>query len=174
MSESLSEDRPRAWETFVSAPILAAPSSVTGWLSGGFVLSGSGPAGWVLPEVQATVFITLGWEIECAQDRVPVYRPRRAAGMGRRLYETQPTFRKTLGSATKSCGAPRPTAVIGALSQSRRNSRLDETSTRNRRCCRQYALAAMWQSWGMFLTLCSAQRRRCVAPAWRRFRTREG
>ena len=163
MSESLSEDRPRAWETFVSAPILAAPSSVTGGCRADSC-SRPGPAGWVLPEVQATVFITLGWRSMRPRSRSCLPAKARSRD-GQRLYETQPTFRKT-PAVRPNLAAHLDQPLLSVLYPKAGETRAWTKPITQPALLPSVCLAAMWQSWGIsdaLLGTASAMHRACVA-----------
>jgi amino acid adenylation domain-containing protein len=72
------------------------------------------------------------------------------AGMGRELYETQPTFRQTLERCDEILRPYLETPLLEILYSETTNQKLDETAyTQPALFALEYALAELWQSWGI-------------------------
>jgi acyl transferase domain-containing protein len=74
-------------------------------------------------------------------------------GMGRELYETQPTFRKILNQCDEILHPYLETPLLQILYSDEFNSKLDETAyTQPALFALEYALAKLWQFWGIMPT----------------------
>jgi len=75
-------------------------------------------------------------------------------GMGRQLYETQPTFRHTLDRCDEILRPYLKQPLLEVLYPATENSFLDETAyTQPALFALEYALAQLWQSWGISPTV---------------------
>ena len=72
-------------------------------------------------------------------------------GMGRQLYQTEPTFRRTLDRAAEILGPELPRPLLSVLyPPAGEASPLDETAyTQPALFALEYALAELWRSWGV-------------------------
>lgn len=110
---------------------------------GEFVSTGSAPAGVIKGRSDAS------------ERRKPAFlftgQGSQYVGMGRELYETQPTFRKALDQCAQLLGKELDRPLLSVLyPEAGQDSPLDETAfTQPALFSLEYALAQLWSSWGI-------------------------
>jgi microcystin synthetase protein McyG len=110
---------------------------------------------------QLSAFATIGETAGLVTGQVPHKSPKIAflftgqgsqyIGMGRQIYETQPTFRACLDRCAEILGSQLEKPLLDVLyPQAGETSPLDETAyTQPALFALEYALANLWQSWGI-------------------------